>query len=232
MIVDMPEFFNEALHVFISTQYEAKENKNMSGRSELSARQHIKLLIQIMLGLMPFLFLGLVLIAIFKRGKIIPYIHSLFVPDELSFLDSTLLGLITGTVVAIVSVALIIKTKTKLPQSEGGEMILNLMKTPSGIAVSSLGGGFFEEFFFRGVLIGLFIDYNHFVDGVVICLSTFLFWIIHIPQYKGVYLAYGLVFINGMIFALLFYFTGSLIAPILAHAVYNLGIGIYFMRSH
>ena len=199
--------------------------------SELSARQHHKLLLQIVLGLMPFLFVGVALIAIFRWGTIIPYMLSLFVPNGLSFLDVTLLGLIVGTIVVLVSVGLIIQTKTELPQSEGTEVILKIMKTPSGIAVSSLGGGFFEEFFFRGVLIGLFVGYNHYADVLVICLSTFLFWIIHIPQYKGVYLAYGLVFINGMIFALLFYFTDSLIPSIIAHAIYNLGIGIYFMRK-
>ncbi|WP_020620573.1 CPBP family intramembrane glutamic endopeptidase [Paenibacillus daejeonensis] len=199
--------------------------------SELSARQHNKLLIQIMLGLMPFLILGVVLIAIFQWGSIIPYILSLFVPNDMSFLEVTLLGLIVGTIVVAVSVALIVKTKIELPQSEGGEMILHLMKTPSGIAVSSLGGGFFEEFFFRGVLIGLFVGYTPVVDGIVVILSTLLFWLIHIPQYKGIYLAYGLVFFNGLIFALLFYFTESLIPSILAHAIYNLGIGIYFRRK-
>uniref|UniRef100_UPI00403F3607 CPBP family intramembrane glutamic endopeptidase n=1 Tax=Paenibacillus sp. FSL R5-0519 TaxID=2921648 RepID=UPI00403F3607 len=90
-------------------------------------------------------------------------------------------------------------------------------------------GEFFEEFFFGGVLIGLFLGYNHYVDGMVICMSTFLFWLIHIPQYKKVYLAYGLVFINGLILALLFYYTNSLIASMIAHAIYNLGIGICFI---
>uniref|UniRef100_UPI00403F948F CPBP family glutamic-type intramembrane protease n=1 Tax=Paenibacillus sp. FSL H8-0332 TaxID=2954742 RepID=UPI00403F948F len=45
--------------------------------------------------------------------------------------------------------------------------------------------------------------------------SSFLFWIIHVPQYKGVYVAYLIVFMNGLIFALLFYSTGSLIPAIL-----------------
>ena len=198
---------------------------------DLRAREHYKFLFQILLGLMPFLILGVVLIAIFRWGSVMPYIVSLFVPNEMSYLQVTLLGLIVGTIVVIVSVALIIKARIELPQSEGGEMILRLMKTPSGIAVSSLGGGFFEEFFFRGVLIGLFVGYSPVVDGLVIFLSTLLFWIIHIPQYKGIYLAYGLVFINGLLFALLFYFTDSLIPSIIAHAIYNLGIGIYFMRK-
>ncbi|GAA0348769.1 CPBP family intramembrane glutamic endopeptidase [Bacillus horti] len=199
--------------------------------SELSTKQHNKLLIQIVLGLMPFFILGLILIAIFKWKEIIPFIISLFTPNDLSYLSVTLLGLIVGAIIVIITVCLIIMTKTELPQSDSAEIINKLMKTHSGIAVSSIGGGFFEEFFFRGVLIGLFIGYSYVIDWVVIFLSTFLFWIIHLPQYKGVYLAYLGVFINGLIFALLFYFTGSLIPAIIAHAIYNLGIGIYFIKK-
>ncbi len=128
-------------------------------------------------------------------------------------------------------VSLVKWTNTELPETESTEMIHHIMKTPSGIAVSSLGGCFFEEFFFRGVLIGLFIGYSQLADWAVILISTFLFWVIHVPQYKGVSLALVGVFINGLLFVLLFYVTGSIIPSILAHAVYNVGIGIYFMKA-
>ncbi|MFJ7755894.1 CPBP family intramembrane glutamic endopeptidase [Peribacillus muralis] len=198
---------------------------------ELSSRQHYKLLSQIVLGLTPFLILGLIFIAIFRWGEMLPFIISLFVPNEFSYLLVSLLGLIVGAIIVLIVVGLIIITKMELPQTEGAEIINKIMKTPSGIAVSSLGGGFIEEFFFRGVLIGMFIGYHQISDWAVIVISSFLFWIIHIPQYKGVYLAYVLVFINGLLFALLFYFTGSLIPSMIAHAIYNLGIGIYFIKK-
>ncbi|ETT79749.1 hypothetical protein C173_01282 [Paenibacillus sp. FSL R7-277] len=198
--------------------------------SSLNSRQHYKLLLHILLGLTPFLILGLILIGIFRWGEIMPFMVSLFVPDEISYLSVTLLGLIVGTTIVLISIGLIIKTNTELPPSQGAEMINKLLKTPSGIAVSSLGGSFFEEFFFRGVLIGLFIGYSPIIDGVVILISSFLFWIIHVPQYKGIYVAYAIVFINGLVCALLFYYTGSLIPAILVHAIYNLGIGIYFIK--
>lgn len=180
---------------------------------------------------MPFFIVGFILIAIFNWGETIPFFLSLFVPTDLSYLSVTLLGLLTGTISALIIITLIIMMKTELPQTESGEFINKLMKTPSGIAVSSLGGGIFEEFFFRGVLIGLFIGYSTTIDWVVIFLSTFLFWIIHVPQYKGVSLALIGVFMNGLLFALLFYFTGSLIPAMLAHSIYNLGIGIYFIKK-
>lgn len=77
----------------------------------------------------------------------------------------------------------------------------------------------------------MFIGYSPIIDGVVILISSFLFWIIHVPQYKGIYVAYAIVFINGLVCALLFYYTGSLIPAILVHAIYNLGIGIYFIKE-
>jgi membrane protease YdiL (CAAX protease family) len=130
--------------------------------SGLSARQHYKLLFQIFLGLNLFLALGLVLIAIFEWGEIIPFIASLFIPDHSSYLTVVLLGLLAGIVIASIAIGIIILTKTTLPKTEGAEIIEKIMRTPSGIITSSLGGGFFEEFFFRGALIGLFIG-NAFV---------------------------------------------------------------------
>lgn len=113
---------------------------------EFNARQHNQWLVQMVLGLVPFLVLGATLIAIFRWGEITPYIKSLFVPSGMSFLEVTLLGLIVGTIVVLISVGLIIKTKTVLPQSESTELIRNIMRTPSGIAVSSLGEEWLKSF--------------------------------------------------------------------------------------
>ncbi|MDQ0719627.1 membrane protease YdiL (CAAX protease family) [Paenibacillus sp. W4I10] len=124
-----------------------------------------------------------------------------------------------------------IRTRTELPKTEGSDMIKKIMIQPSGIALTAIGG-IFEEFFFRGVLIGLFIGYSLFVDWLVILINTFLFWIIHVPQYKGATGVLIVVFVNGLIFALLFYFTGSLIPPILAHVTYNISVGIILARKY
>lgn len=75
-----------------------------------------------------------------------PFMVSLFVPDEISYLSVTLLGLIVGTTIVLISIGLIIKTNTELPPSQGAEMINKLLKTPSGIAVSSLGEAFLKSF--------------------------------------------------------------------------------------
>jgi hypothetical protein len=198
--------------------------------TETKAKEPYKILLGVSLTLTTFLFIGLVLIWIVKRGEMLPFIGSLFIPNEISILSAILIGLISSLFITTIVLVTFIKTRTELPQTEGSDMVKKIMIRPSGIAVSAIGGGFFEEFFFRGVLIGLFIGYSLIVDWLVILISTFLFWIIHVPQYKGAVGILTGVFVNGLIFALLFYFTGSLIPPMLAHGIYNTSIGIILAK--
>ncbi|QOS79203.1 CPBP family intramembrane metalloprotease [Paenibacillus sp. JNUCC31] len=200
--------------------------------TETKAKEQYKILLRASLTLTTFLFIGLVLIWIVKRGEMLPFIASLFIPNEISILSAILIGLISSLFITTIVLVTFIKTRTELPQTEGSDMIKKIMIKPSGVAVSAIGGGVFEEFLFRGVLIGLFIGYSLIVDWLVILISTFLFWVIHVPQYKG---ATGIligVFVNGLIFALLFYFTGSLIPPMLAHGIYNTSIGIILAKKY
>ncbi|MDK8189783.1 CPBP family intramembrane metalloprotease [Paenibacillus sp. UMB7766-LJ446] len=200
--------------------------------TETKAKEPYKILLRVSLTLTTFLFIGLVLIWIVKRGEMLPFIASLFIPNEISILSAIFIGLITSLFITTIVLITFIKTRTELPQTEGSDMVKKIMIRPSGIAVSAIGGGFFEEFFFRGVLIGLFIGYSLIVDWLVILISTFLFWVIHVPQYKGAVGILTGVFVNGLIFALLFYFTGSLIPPMLAHGIYNTSIGIILAKKY
>ncbi|MDN8587211.1 CPBP family intramembrane metalloprotease [Paenibacillus sp. 11B] len=200
--------------------------------TETKAKEPYKILLRVSLTLTTFLFIGLVLIWIVKRGEMLPFIASLFIPNEISILSAILIGLISSLFITTIVLVTFIKTRTELPQTEGSDMVKKIMIRPSGIAVSAIGGGFFEEFFFRGVLIGLFIGYSLIVDWLVILISTFLFWVIHVPQYKGAVGILTGVFVNGLIFALLFYFTGSLIPSMLAHGIYNTSIGIILAKKY
>ncbi|MHA6529427.1 CPBP family intramembrane glutamic endopeptidase [Paenibacillus sp. BAC0078] len=200
--------------------------------TEINAKEQYKILLKASLPLSSFLFIGLVIIGLFKRGEMLPFIASLFIPDEISILSAIIIGLVSAFFITTIVLVIFTKTKTELPKTEGSDIIKKVMIRPSGIAVAAIGGGVFEEFFFRGVLIGLFTGYSLIVDWLVILISTFLFWVIHVPQYKS---ATGIligVFVNGLIFALLFYYTGSLIPPILAHTIYNTAIGIILARKY
>ncbi|TDQ33785.1 CPBP family intramembrane glutamic endopeptidase [Aureibacillus halotolerans] len=199
--------------------------------SSVYAAKNGQLLFRVVLGLMPFLVIGLGLIYIVKRESFFPFLQSLFVSDVLSFLEAALLGLSVGVIIIVGYIVVFTVANIEIPDSEGKKLIEKILRTPGGIAVTALGGGIIEEFFFRGVLIGLFIGSSTLIDWSVIAISTLIFWALHLPQYKGSYFAYAVVFIIGLIFALLFYFTGSLIAPMIAHGVYNLGVGVHFVKT-
>ncbi|MGE6574567.1 CPBP family intramembrane glutamic endopeptidase [Paenibacillus xylanexedens] len=199
--------------------------------SETHAKEQYKILLIALLTQSAFLFIGLIFIGLFKWGGMLPFIASLFMPNEISMLSAIIIGLIFSFFITTIVLITFIRTRTELPTTEGSDMIKKIMIRPSGIALTTIGG-IFEEFFFRGVLIGLFIGYSFVVDWLVILISTFLFWIIHVPQYKGATGILIVVFVNGLIFALLFYFTGSLIPPILAHVIYNISIGIFLERKY
>ncbi|QLG40265.1 MULTISPECIES: CPBP family intramembrane glutamic endopeptidase [unclassified Paenibacillus] len=200
--------------------------------TDTTAKEQYKILLRASLTLTSFLFIGLVFIWIFKRGDMLPFIADLFIPNEISILSAVLIGLISSLVITTIVLVAFIKTRTELPKTEGSDLIKKIMIQPSGIALSAIGGGVFEEFFFRGVLIGLCIGYSIIVDWLVILISTFLFWVIHVPQYKGATGILTGVFVNGLIFALLFYFTGSLIPSMLAHGIYNTCIGMILAKKY
>ncbi|MEO2212384.1 CPBP family intramembrane glutamic endopeptidase [Paenibacillus amylolyticus] len=199
--------------------------------SETHAKEQYKILLIALLTQSAFLFIGLIFIGLFKWEGMLPFIASLVMPNKISMLSAIIIGLIFSFFITTIVLITFTRTRTELPQTEGSDMIKKKMITPSGIALTAIGG-IFEEFFFRGVLIGLFIGYSLIADWLVILISTFLFWIIHVPQYKGATGILIVVFVNGLIFALLFYFTGSLIPPILAHVIYNISVGIILSRKY
>lgn len=152
--------------------------------SETHAKEQYKILLIALLTQSAFLFIGLIFIWLFKWEGMLTFIASLFMPNEISMLSAIIIGLIFSFFVTTIVLITFTRTRTELPKTEGSDMIKKIMIRPSGIALTAIGG-IFEEFFFRGVLIGLFIGYSLIVDWLVILISTFLFWIIHVPQYKG-----------------------------------------------
>ncbi|MGE6632139.1 CPBP family glutamic-type intramembrane protease [Bacillus sp. NPDC077027] len=192
-----------------------------------TTKTHSKILLEIFAGLSVFFYIGLFFIYIFKRNETIPFLTSLYITDD--YVTHLLVGLIIGGLGAVLASGICLITKTTVPETEGSDLLKRMMKTPSGIATISLGAGFFEEFFFRGVLIGLFVA--DVPAWILIIISSFLFWLVHVPQYKGRIILHAIIFLLGLVFGLLFYWTGSLIAPMVAHAAYNVCASIFFMKK-
>ncbi|MCC5946851.1 MAG: CPBP family intramembrane metalloprotease [Nitriliruptoraceae bacterium] len=87
-----------------------------------------------------------------------------------------------------------------------------------------------EELLFRGVLHRAIADKAGFVVGAIV--SSVLFAVVHIEVVFSQ--PYGLVglFVVGFLLALAYHLTGSLIVPILGHAVYNgISVGLVFLAD-
>ncbi|OPG99091.1 hypothetical protein B2I21_06475 [Chryseobacterium mucoviscidosis] len=70
--------------------------------TETKAKEPYKILLRVSLTLTTFLFIGLVLIWIVKRGEMLPFITSLFIPNEISILSAILIGLISSLFISCI----------------------------------------------------------------------------------------------------------------------------------
>ncbi|WP_432749571.1 hypothetical protein [Paenibacillus amylolyticus] len=117
--------------------------------SETHTKEHYKILLIALLTQSAFLFIGFIFIGFFKWGGTLPFIASLFIPNEISVLSAIIIGLIFSLFITTIVLITFIKTRTELPKTEGSDMIKKIMIQPSGIALTAIGG-IFEEFFLEG----------------------------------------------------------------------------------
>ena len=164
---------------------------------------------------------------IWKRLNTIDFLIELFNPANL--VQSSLYGIGCGVIFSVFVLVLARITKTKIPKDENNDMLVELMKKPYGPAVVAVLPGIFEELFFRGFLLALFLSF--FNSYMAIILSTFVFWIIHVPQYKTNIVLNSVVIMLSVIVSLLFIEFGTLWAPILAHCVYNYLVTLFVKKN-
>ncbi|MCL2807086.1 MAG: CPBP family intramembrane metalloprotease [Coriobacteriia bacterium] len=199
--------------------------------TESTSREYYLLALKVFLASVPFPVLGLILVAVFKFGQMRSFLASIVAPVEGSVALVIILGVISGAAISLLLIALVVVAKVELPKNEGTELLEKLVVRPAGIATMAFCGGVFEEFFFRGVLIGLFIGHSLPVDWLIIIASSALFWAVHIPQYKGAPVVLAGVAVIGITFALMFYLTGTIVPSMIAHALYNTCAGIFLSRK-
>ncbi len=90
----------------------------------------------------------------------------------------------------------------------------------------SLTAGVAEEVIYRGVLFGLILTWTDqfWVAATIACM---IFAFAHLVQGWA---AVGIVFVYGLLFQLLYTSTGSLLAPIIVHVIYDLLAGLLISR--
>lgn len=90
----------------------------------------------------------------------------------------------------------------------------------------SLTAGIAEELIYRGVLFGLLYSWSaHFWSSAVV--AALLFAFAHLVQGWA---AVAIVFVYGLLFQMLYAATGSLLAPVLVHVMYDLIAGLAIAR--
>ncbi|SDI56387.1 CPBP family intramembrane glutamic endopeptidase [Natribacillus halophilus] len=180
-----------------------------------------RLLIAVWQGFGFMVLAGLILCVIFRWGEVIPFIAGLFSLE--SFGIDVVIGLASGALMALIVTVIMKVSKMELPENELTQMLKRIIHMRGGIVTIALGAGFAEEFFFRGVLMGLVID--HWNTTLVLVLNALVFAALHIPQYKGKILMHAIVFIMGLWLGALFLLSHTLWAPVAAHALYNAILG-------
>ncbi|MCT2535432.1 CPBP family intramembrane metalloprotease [Aquibacillus koreensis] len=172
-------------------------------------------------------FAALICIFIWKRQQTVPFLSEIF--DLSNILISSLIGIGSGIVFAVLVAILARVTKTKMPDNEGGTMLLELMKKPYGPVLVGVLPGVFEELFFRGFLLALLLTFMN--TPLAILLSTLVFWLLHVPQYKGSIVLNVVVFVLSIGLSILFVELGTLWAPILAHGIYNYLVTLFVQKG-
>ncbi|GAK09342.1 hypothetical protein JCM19038_3172 [Geomicrobium sp. JCM 19038] len=172
---------------------------------------------------------GFILIIVFRFGEVLPFVLDLFDTSDFGIILALVIGLVSGLLMALLVTGVMVLTGTELPKNEMTELLEQIVRMPGGLLTISLGAGFAEEFLFRGVLVGLVIDV--WPVWLVLTLNALLFMAVHVPQYRGKPLMHLTIFIMGLWLAFLFYWTSSLLAPIIAHAIYNGVLGYHLKKQ-
>lgn len=172
-----------------------------------------------------FSFLGIVAvlgIVIWKRGESLSFFSQLFSMEQL--LMNLAIGVGVG-LIAIVLILLLIKaTSLRLPMNDYMKHLKEIMMRPYGALVIGVLPGIFEELLFRGFLLALGIELIGTFWAVIV--TSVIFCALHFPQYRNIWLINMYVLLLAVVLSYLFILTGSLWAPMAAHAVYNYGVTV------
>ncbi|MFC5712608.1 CPBP family intramembrane glutamic endopeptidase [Thalassorhabdus alkalitolerans] len=168
-------------------------------------------------GFFIFIFIGFMILIFGMGDERWFYLLSLFGVENIFF--ELIAGIAGGGIFAGLTWLVYKFSRASFPKNEQTTLILQLMNKRFGIATIAWGAGVSEEFLFRGVLLGLL--WIHFNEIWALLISSLVFMALHIPQYKGSLVMHTIVLMMGLFLGWLFIQTGTLWAPIMAHAVYN-----------
>ncbi|PSL50994.1 hypothetical protein B0H94_102271 [Salsuginibacillus halophilus] len=174
-----------------------------------------------------FFIIGLLFMLLIHQGDVLLYIRGWFSLG--TALSETAAGAGIGLIAAVVAYGLQRLFAIEFPDNEQTRILISLMHKRGGIATIAFGPGITEEILFRGMLLGslLFVLPAWAALGI----SSLLFFMLHIPQYKGSLWMHASVLCMGFLLGLLFLWTENLWMPIAAHVVYNGSVALLLLKK-
>jgi len=163
------------------------------------------------------------------KGKDLPnYLLSIFTVE--SVVETLGLALIS-VILALFCIWIgIILKYISFPRNKYTEEILVIIKQPYGPVLISFGAGISEEILFRGAIFGVLL--TSLDNFTAIVLTALIFTFIHIPQYGKNLLFNTIIALLGVLFSFLYVYTNSLLAPMVAHILYNYVICLWIKNGY
>ncbi len=170
------------------------------------------------------LMIGVIVIWVVRRRESGAYLTALFTSDK--WPSQVILGLLSGIILAFLMDYVLRRSHVEIPQ------IMRKILAQLGVRASFilLGlAGFYEEFFFRGVIQGLLISPLGQLGAFVIAWTVFT--AVHVPQYWRVPVFIAEVAVMSALGGVWFALTGNLLGPIVLHAAFNVHL-TYLQREN
>lgn len=170
---------------------------------------------------------ALIILYIWKGRELFDYLLSIFAfPLEIKILGLAFIGIVP--ILFCIGIGITFNF-ISFPINKYTEEILVIVKQPYGSLLISCGAGISEELLFRGAILGgLLTILDTFTS---IFLVSFIFMVMHIPQYKKILLNI-IVFFLGVSFSILYVYTNSLWPPMIAHILYNYVICLWIRYGY
>jgi len=215
------KFFNREEKDDSSSSHHSNEKKDEDiWRKNNVDNTEISPVMLALIGMLFQLLVGVVLIWIFLD---IPTAYLILNIDGLIF------GFV-GAFVPLLFVYTMIRWRNiTIPLNRYTNEMKQIVKKRLGPLFLSLGPGISEEILFRIALLGICLNYFHPVYSVVVV--SFIFMLVHLPQYKDHTVLNISIFIAGTAFAVVFIVTENIWTPIIAHFLYNYVISIWVNKN-
>ncbi|WP_298783647.1 type II CAAX prenyl endopeptidase Rce1 family protein [uncultured Marinococcus sp.] len=170
---------------------------------------------------------GIGIIAAVFQGETLMYISGLF-PFNTAAADS-FTGACTGIAAGFFAWWAYKKQWFSVPDNAYTDLLKELIRRRGSFWAVTAGAAVSEEILFRAAVLGTLVLVLP--DIFALCAASFIFMLVHVPQYAGQQLIHAWIFALGLLLGSLFLWQGTLWGAAAAHAGYNAVSFLIWKRS-